>query len=896
MNKQDRSDEEENKELLKVIAEQNHEKILQYDIKSDEMVVYSVVQGQFVTLYRTQEYIEQKRFGSVFVAPEDKKNFQKAIRTCLSKPTHTVVDARFIEHKGADPEWHRFYLVSMGGEDNKVERIVGRFISVHEEKVYNEQMRHRAEIDVLTNVYNHKAFEELCEKTMGDCRSNAVFIMLDVDDFKMINDTQGHAVGDFVLSQIGAVLNTAIGEYGIVGRLGGDEFAAFMWNFSDKSEMEEFCKKLQENLKLTAFDMKCSASIGVSVLAHRKVHFKDVYYEADQALYAAKRNGKNQIVFFEDMDKEMSQENALHINGRSEKVIENEGTMLEKLQQCLEILVNENYQNGVQSVLFSLMEYFDADSMMLVHSEDNVFHSVKVSNKESAQLMTEKILGKIQRGEANQFLDYLEAESEVQIADVKSLKDKNELLYEKLAEDRIWSVIAAQLCESEKKIGVLFALNPRRHLEEAGILHMVGGYLTLRLLHENMIQQRAYDLSHDPVTGLWNRDSYTDWFRENQTRSFDSFGIVTTDVVHLAEINQQLGYFNGNKKLEKIAEILQDVFEGNKIFRYDEDEMLVICPNISRQEMELLVKELDKHLEKLEIAVAMGYSWSIHPHIREQITEAEVIMKNDKLKLMHGTTVSQRLEQSIIDEVEDLLKRGRYLIYLQPKVNIHTGKTEGAEALVRQIDDELGIVGPNVFIPVLEHYNLIHMIDLFVLEEVFRYQSEQMEAGHRVVPISVNFSKMTIMYPELMEKVRALTQQYNIPEGLIHIEVTETVGDMDHVVIENVANNLKDLGFRLSMDDFGSHYSNLSVLIQYDFDSAKIDRSMVLEITKNQKSRIVLDYMTSLINDLGIHCIVEGIETKEQVEILRNMKAEMIQGFYFGKPVPKEEFYDTFMA
>ena len=238
-------------------------------------------------------------------------------------------------------------------------------------------------------------------------------------------------------------------------------------------------------------------------------------------------------------------------------------------------------------------------------------------------------------------------------------------------------------------------------------------------------------------------------------------------------------------------------------------------------------------------------------------------MSNDKLKLMHGTTVMKRMEQSVIDEINDLMERGRYLVYLQPKVDIHTGRTEGAEALIRQLDDELGIVGPGMFIPVLEHYNLVHMIDLFVLDEVFRYQKEQIREGHRTVPISVNFSKMTIMYPELIEKVTQMVQKYDIPVELIHIEVTETVGDMDHVLIENVANSLKELGFRLSMDDFGSHYSNLA---------------------------------TSMINDLGIHCIVEGIETKEQVDILKKTKAEMIQGFYFGKPVPKEKFYEAFIA
>ena len=184
---------------------------------------------------------------------------------------------------------------------------------------------------------------------------------------------------------------------------------------------------------------------------------------------------------------------------------------------------------------------------------------------------------------------------------------------------------------------------------------------------------------------------------------------------------------------------------------------------------------------------------------------------------------------------------------------------------------------------------------MYVLEEVFKYQQDEQKAGHRLVPISLNFSKKTIMYPDLLEKVRAVTQKYDVPAGMVHIEVTETVGDMDHIVIENVSNALKKMGFRLSMDDFGTQYSNLSVLLQYDFDSAKIDRSMVTEITTNEKSRMMLDYTTSLINDLGIECIVEGIETKEQVDILRKTKAEMIQGYYFGKPVPKEEFSDRFM-
>jgi EAL domain-containing protein (putative c-di-GMP-specific phosphodiesterase class I) len=377
--------------------------------------------------------------------------------------------------------------------------------------------------------------------------------------------------------------------------------------------------------------------------------------------------------------------------------------------------------------------------------------------------------------------------------------------------------------------------------------------------------------------------------------SYDSVGIITTDVVHLAEINKEFGYKNGDKKLIEVADILKEEFDSYTIYRYDEDEMLVLCLNITKADMELLVTCLRERLAELGFAVAMGYSWSASQNIRDLIIEAEVVMDNDKLKLLHGSSASMRRVQSVIDEVTALMENGRYLVYLQPKVNIHTGRCEGAEALIRQYDEAIGIVGPGMFIPILEQYNLVYMIDLFVLEQVFEYQQEQMTLGRRMIPISVNFSKKTIMYPDLIDKVCDMTKRYKVPEGLIHIEVTETIGDMDHVVIGDVADSLKALGFKLSMDDFGSHYSNLPVLIQYDFDSAKIDRSMVLEITSNRKSRIILDYMTSMINDLGIHCVVEGVETKEQVDILKETKAEMIQGFYFGKPVPKETFYETFM-
>lgn len=887
--------EEKNNRLLRMITEQNNEKLLEYDAASDEAFVYKVVDGQFETIYRIPGYIHDSRVGEVFITPEDKKKYQRAVKACLKKPTHVVVDAHFME-KGKKPEWHRFYLVSVAGSDGSIAYMVGRFISVHKEKVMNEKIKKPAEIDVLTNVYNHMAFEEICARSIRSCKSNALFLMLDIDDFKMINDTQGHAVGDLVLNQTGAVLNEVIGNRGVVGRLGGDEFAAYVWNFSDRSEMEEFCGRLNRKLKSIIFDMEYSASMGVSILGSRSMNFQDLYFEADQAVYEAKRKGKNRIIFYQDVEQAIGQQAKSREFRPTVKASGNAKDILERLQQCLDLVGSESYDNGVSSVLFSLVEFFDADYVSLVYGQKGNLCSFKESHKESAREMASRMRKLFDSEELKPMINFVVNVGEVRVENVISLQESHKKLYELLTAERIWSMAASAIAEQDDRACALFVLNPRKHFEETALLRMVGSYLHLRIIQDQLVEKQEYDRTHDKLTGLWNRASYSQWTKQNKNSVFESYGVITTDVIHLADINKQFGYYNGNKKLVEVADVLKKTCGSYQSFRYDEDEMLVICPNITKSDMELLVGKLRQQLNTLEVGVAIGYSWSANPRIRAQITEAEVVMNNDKLTLMHGSDLTNRMEQSVIDEVTDLMNRGHYLVYLQPKVNIHTGRTEGAEALIRQLDDELGIVGPGVFIPILERYNLVHMIDLYVLEQVFMYQQEQIALGHRTVPISVNFSKMTIIYPELVEHVKALTEKYPVSTGLIHIEVTETIGDMDHVVIEDVANSLKKLGFRLSMDDFGSHYSNLSVLIQYDFDSAKIDRSMVMEITKSQKSRIVLDYMTSLINDLGIHCIVEGIETKEQVDILKNTKAEMIQGFYFGKPVPKEEFYEAFMG
>ena len=626
----EQKEQEKQNELLRVVAEQNHERLIEYDVKEDRAVVYAIENDRFEVLFDIEDYVKKNHYGSVFIDPEDKKVFRRAMHACLQKEGTVTVDVRYCE-KENQPEWYRFYLVSIAEEDGKTDRMVGRFCCVQQEKAITERMRRRAEIDVLTNVYNHKAFEEYCAKELAECTTNALFVMLDIDDFKMINDTQGHAVGDMVLSQTGSILSEVTGDRGIVGRLGGDEFAVFASGFQNSVEMEEFCVSLRENLKKIIFDMEYSVSIGAAKLDGRRISFPDFYYEADRAVYAAKRGGKNRIVFYDQIKENQEPETADPV----EPILAqgNEKSMLRQLRTCMEALGREGIGDALMQTFEALRQYFDADCVVLAYAKEGGIRYVEECHRDTAQMMARLVTEEIESGDAEGVIQEIGQLGDVVIPDIKSLRESHPVIYEYLAELRAWSAAGISLYTGDHLLGILMVLNPHRHLEETDVLSMLGTTLAARIELRNLQEQQEYDRTHDKLTNLWNREGLSVMARTGADNMFCSLGVITTDVIHLSEINKQFGYISGNRRLMEVADLLKSLFPNYRIYRYDEDEMLVLCINIKRQEMEQQVENLQKRLAGLGFGVAMGYSWSAHPQTRSQIAEAEVLMSNDKLKL-----------------------------------------------------------------------------------------------------------------------------------------------------------------------------------------------------------------------------------------------------------------------
>lgn len=229
-------------------------------------------------------------------------------------------------------------------------------------------------------------------------------------------------------------------------------------------------------------------------------------------------------------------------------------------------------------------------------------------------------------------------------------------------------------------------------------------------------------------------------------------------------------------------------------------------------------------------------------------------------------------------------------MYLQQKVNSANGHVVGAEALIRYQDQPHGLVGPDKFIPYLENTGLIFYVDFFIFEEVHKLLAMWRQKGIELIPISLNFSRVTLLGDKLVERMNQINQKYGIDRDLIEIEITENMGEIERNTIIKIGQEIKAAGYRLALDDFGAKYSNLSIISDLKFDTLKFDKGLVDYLVQNENARWILECIIALCKKMDIYNVAEGVEIKEQVAILAELGCTYIQGYYYSRPVAASLF------
>lgn len=246
------------------------------------------------------------------------------------------------------------------------------------------------------------------------------------------------------------------------------------------------------------------------------------------------------------------------------------------------------------------------------------------------------------------------------------------------------------------------------------------------------------------------------------------------------------------------------------------------------------------------------------------------------------------------DNIEEMLDRAiaekKIVAYYQPKYDVITNQISGSEALARWMDDDGKLIPPDSFVPMLENSCLVTKLDWHILDTVCAFLKQQIEAGFNPVKVSVNFSRAHTYESDFIEKLCRIVDSYGIPHNLIEAEITESALAKGKTYIIKFINSIRNSGFEVAIDDFGSGLSSLNFVKDVPATVLKIDKSLLSGNCENEKERIVLESIFNFAQRLKLTTVAEGVETKEQLGFLRTCGCELIQGYYFSKPVPQDEY------
>ncbi|WP_455136546.1 EAL domain-containing protein [Thermophilibacter sp.] len=383
--------------------------------------------------------------------------------------------------------------------------------------------------------------------------------------------------------------------------------------------------------------------------------------------------------------------------------------------------------------------------------------------------------------------------------------------------------------------------------------------------------------------------------------AWSSLGAVIASVPEVSALVSKRGFSHALELYEAIRHTLERDFGEGSVFRTADMEFVALSPNSSYQ---LFVRRCARSRAALAAAHAgemrFGSAWADRASdVWGVVDEARVIAARDVGTELPEAGGEKPLE---IDEppapvpMRDQAVERRFTVYLQPKIDMRSGRLVGAEALARVVGEDGSAGSPTHEIDRLEESGEISRLDYFVFDRTLALMSSWARRRLTAIPVSTNFSRVTLVNPTSLASVLAIMSRYpDVPAELLEMEVTETAIDLGGTTLAELVQRFHELGMRVALDDFGSHYSNVSVLANVPFDTVKLDRSLVIGVSGNDVSRTFVHGIAQICADRNMTCVAEGVETPEQARALTDEGCVVCQGFYYDKPMPPELFEEKYL-
>ena len=427
-------------------------------------------------------------------------------------------------------------------------------------------------------------------------------------------------------------------------------------------------------------------------------------------------------------------------------------------------------------------------------------------------------------------------------------------------------------------------------------------------MHDTLIRQAT----HDPLTGLPNRLLFGDrltWRLAENRRHKQSLAVMFLDIDHFKLVNDALGHNVGDLLLKEVASRLTEALrEVDMVARMGGDEFIVLLADIGNSEnanlvagraLEAFAKPFSPNGHEMFVTASMGIS--IYP---TDGNDAETLVKNADTAMYRAKEQGRNCHQLYTESLNALaaarvdlatslhkaLDQQELVLHYQPIIDLANGRMLGAEALVRWQHPTLGLIPPDTFVPIAEETGLIAPIGRWVLRTACAQNKAWQDAGLPPIEMAVNISATQFQRGNLAGMVAEVLAETGLDSRYLSLELTETTLMRSPEVAIGILEELKATGVHVHIDDFGTGYSSLNYLKRFPIDYVKIDRSFIKDITTNPEDAAISGAVVAMAHSLNLRVVAEGVETVDQLEFLRSLNCDEMQGFFISKPVPSEEF------
>lgn len=911
----------------KIALASNHNYIWEYSY-ADDLMIWDDTNSAPDILLDISGGRRRESLQNNIVHPDDHKKFVSFCNSIIT-PEPTIQAELRILTRNNDYEWFRIVGTKIFDDEGFPITMIGQTTNINERKLEYLSLVEQAEQDQLTKLLSHAAFSEKVSERIANMDEPVILAMLllDIDDFDALNQSFGYAFADAILIDLAGRLKKLCPENALLSRYAADEFVILLDDVPSMEYVTDISQRIMNIFAGFATNTKINHSlsccVGTALYPVDATTYDTLFEQAETALYNAKSRGHGCICNYDDTlpvipDSERNRKSIKRNQLVTSLYEQRTGAENTIIANAIDILFDSrDLHLSINMMLSVIGMHYNLDRIFIrEYSEDRelstITHEWNANTKHSYAAR-----GLIRSHKRTLlFRGYEKNDSDIYCCDnITESPDQAQLLNDVFLADT-QSLVQCGIRFQHNYIGCInYCTTEKSHTwdtSELETLALLSKLISSYLLHLRSQEKIDYVSQIDPLTNTYNLNAFLG--RADEVLSEDSFvnyAAIYSDLNQFKLINDNYGYRAGDRVLIALASILQKAGGDNAVVaRITGDKFVALYAYSDPEELTERIKSIIhdiKHIKRgnndyYKLIPVIGV-YPIQPGDSAIIAvdRANIARKNVGdyhlrnymyyNESMHNVLLEQK---GIEDSMEDALKNREFSVFYQPKFDITSGKLIGSEALVRW-NRHSEMVPPIRFIPLFEENGFIVPLDYYVLESVCASLRTRLDAGKKVLPVSVNFSRVHLSTDVLPVVVKATLERYNISPGLIEIELTESALASIEDYQLNILNELRSLGHTLTMDDFGSGMSSLNALRKLPFDVLKIDREFLYSNSQSERERIVLSNVVRMASDLNMKVICEGVETEEQETFLKSIGCQFAQGFLYARPLPEEQFVKEYL-